>query len=407
MLAELANLNWPSLESELTAIAERTAHTLQVERVSIWRYDDARSAMRCVLLWDNGLQPPPPTELSAQETPKYWAAFHEQRSLVITDAHDHPALDELRVPYIEPLRIGALLDSGIRVHGHALGIVCVEQRATPRHWTLEEQDLVASVADRVGLAFLLDAERVLTEQLQTAQRMESLGMLAGGVAHDFNNLLSIVLANAEVALDGIAHGADVREELLAILDTTRRATSLTRKLLAVARRDVVHPQRVDISDAIRAFHPMAQRIAAPAVQVELSLAELPVAVSIDPTFLDQLLLNLVTNAIQAMPSGGTVTIESGLVASPGISATLSAAPQSIPPDGQFARLTVRDTGVGIPRALLGRVFEPFFSTKGARGTGLGLSMVYGGVRQHGGHITVESQPGVSTAFDVYLPMLSV
>jgi two-component system, cell cycle sensor histidine kinase and response regulator CckA len=406
MLAELANLNWPSLESELTAIAERTAQTLRVERVSIWRYDDTRAAMCCVLLWDDGLQPLPSTELSAKDTPKYWAAFHDQRSLVITDAHTHPALDELRTHYIEPLRIGALLDSGIRARGHALGIVCVEQRDVPRAWTLEEQYFVASVADRVGLAFVLDAERRLTEQLQTAQRMESLGMLAGGVAHDFNNILSIILANTEVALDGVARGDQVGDELMAILDTTRRAMSLTRKLLAVARRDVVRPQRVDISEAIRAFYPMAQRIAAPGVSVQCVLTELPMAVSIDATFLDQLLLNLVTNAIQAMPDGGTVTIESGLVVSPGSTASLSTAPHATLPEGQFARLTVRDTGVGIPRSLLSRVFEPFFSTKGERGTGLGLSMVYGGVRQHGGHITVESEPGVSTVFDVYLPLLA-
>lgn len=407
MLAELANLNWPGLESELSAIAERTAQTLRVERVSIWRYDDTRATMRCVLLWDNGLQPLPSTELSSIDTPKYWAAFHEERSLVITDARVHPALDDLRTTYIEPLRIGALLDSGIRARGLALGIVCVEQRDVPRDWTFEEQDFVASVADRVGFAFLLDAERKLTEQLQTAQRMESLGMLAGGVAHDFNNILSIILANTEVALEGVARGENVADELMAILDTTRRATSLTRKLLAVARRDVVHPQRIDLSEAIRAFYPMTQRIAAPGVSVQLALTELPLAVSIDATFLDQLLLNLVTNAIQAMPAGGTVTIESGMVETPGPSASLSTAPQVALPEGPCARLAVRDTGVGIPRSQLNRIFEPFFSTKGERGTGLGLSMVYGGVQRHGGHISVESEPGVSTVFNVFLPLLPV
>jgi two-component system, cell cycle sensor histidine kinase and response regulator CckA len=405
VLTELANIDWPSLESELSAIAERTATALNVERVSIWRYDDARSAMRCALLWDNGLQPLAPTEFSASETPIYWAAFHEKRSLVIPDARTHPALDELQASYVVPLRIGALLDSGIRARGHALGIVCVEHRGTARTWSLEEQDFVASVADRVGLAFLLDAERRLTEQLQMAQRMESLGLLAGGVAHDFNNLLSIILANTEVALDGIGRGAEVEGELLAILDTTKRATSLTRKLLAIARRDVVRPQRIELGAAVRAFAPMAQRIAAPLISVQLSLTELPLAVSIDATFLDQLLLNLVSNAIQAMPQGGTVTIETGLVVAPGSAASLSSASHAALPEGQFARLTIRDTGVGIPRALLGRVFEPFFSTKGEQGTGLGLSMVYGGVRQHGGHITVESEPGVCTVFDVYVPLL--
>jgi signal transduction histidine kinase len=152
---------------------------------------------------------------------------------------------------------------------------------------------------------------------------------------------------------------------------------------------------------------MAQRISAPGVSVQLALTELPVIVSIDATFLDQLLLNLVTNAIQAMPTGGTVTIESELVVTPGPSPSLSTVPQVALPEGPCARLTVRDTGVGIPQSQLNRVFEPFYSTKGERGTGLGLSMVYGGVQRHGGHITVESEPGVSTVFNVFLPLLPV
>lgn len=402
VLAELATVQWPSLDAELTAIAERTATALAVDRVSIWRYDDTRSSMRCVLLWMGERQPLPTTEISVRTTPSYWRAVHDDRTLAIDDARTDSALAELQASYVEPLEIGAMLDSGIRVRGGALGIVCVEQRRATRSWSTAERDFVASIADRVGMAFLLDRERRLVAQLEFAQRMESLGMLAGGIAHDFNNYLSVILTNAELALLGTS--ADHKEELSAIIEAARRATSLTRKLLTVARRDVVHPQPVEVGTAIRAFTKMVARGTPPSVQLVLALADDPLIVSIDPTFFDQLLLNLVTNAFHAMPAGGTITLETARVMEPGPASSHGVGECPVVPDGQFARLTVRDTGRGIGRELLGRIFEPFFSTKGADGTGLGLSVVYGGVRQHGGYITVESQPELGTTFDVFLPI---
>lgn len=402
VLAELASVHWPSLDDELCAIAERTTTALSVDRVSIWRYDVTRSAMRCALLWEGERRPLPATELSERGTPAYWQAVHEDRTLAIDNARTSPALAELRSTYVEPLGIGAMLDSGIRVRGDALGIVCVEQRGAAREWTLREQDFVASIADRVGMAFLIDKERRLTAKLEFAQRMESLGLMAGGIAHDFNNYLGVILTNAELAFEHSS--GEQRDELSAVIDATRRATSLTRKLLAVARKDVVHPQPVNVSDAIRAFLPMVERGAPTGVRVALSLATDPLVISVDPTFFDQLLLNLVTNAYHAMPRGGVVTIETGLVVEPGTTPLYGIGDLPAVAEGRFARITVRDSGHGIPKELLGHVFEPFFTTKGADGTGLGLSVVYGGVRQHGGYITVESQPEQGATFDVFLPL---
>lgn len=403
VLAELASVHWANLDDELSAIAERTASALAVDRVSIWRYDTTRSSMRCAMLWEGERRPLPATELSARATPTYWRAVHEDRTLVVHDAINSPALVELRHTYIAPLGIGALLDSGIRVRGDALGIVCVEQRGAKREWTVAEEEFVASIADRVGMAFLFDKERRLTAQLEFAQRMESLGLLAGGIAHDFNNYLGVILSNAELALEG--DPTEQRDELHAVIDAARRATSLTRKLLAVARRDSVHPQPVRVDDAIRAFLPIVEGGAPSGVRIHLDLAPPALVVSVDPTFFDQLLLNLVTNAFHAMRSdGGVVTIQTALVVEPGSASTHRVGESPAVPEGRFARITVRDTGLGIPRELLGHVFEPFFTTKGTEGTGLGLSIVYGGVRQHGGYITVESQPGHGTTFDVFLPL---
>lgn len=402
VLAEVASVHWPSLDDELAAIAERSATALGVDRVSIWRYDGSRSSMRCALLWEGERRPVPALELSATSTPRYWQAVHDDRILVVEDARAAVSLAELRESYVIPLGIGAMLDSGIRVRGDALGIVCVEQRGAARAWTAAEQDFVASIADRVGMAFLFDMERRLSAQLEFSQRMESLGLLAGGIAHDFNNYLGVILTNAELAVD--ASGDEQRGELSAIIDAARRATALTRKLLAVARRDVVHPQPVHVGEAIRAFLPMVEGVAPASVRIALALATEPLIVSVDPTFFDQLLLNLVTNAFYAMPEGGEVTLETGLVVEPGSASRHAVGEAPAVPEGRFVRITVRDTGAGIPRELLGHVFEPFFTTKGSDGTGLGLSVVYGGVRQHGGYITVESQPGRGTTFDVFLPL---
>jgi PAS domain S-box-containing protein len=227
-----------------------------------------------------------------------------------------------------------------------------------------------------------DAERAaLQQRLATAQRMEAMGRIAGGVAHDFNNLLTIILCAADSVRDGPAD-----EALADVRDAAQRGAVLTRQLLTFSRRQVSHPVPTDVNRAIRDMQPMLQRLLGDRITAELSLAPQLPAVVIDPAQLDQVLLNLVANARDAMPSGGTLTI--------------STKPLD---DGGRVEIIVTDTGVGMDAATLASMFEPFFSTKGERGTGLGLAVVEGVVRAAGGAVTATSEPGQGTAFSVALP----
>jgi signal transduction histidine kinase/CheY-like chemotaxis protein len=247
-------------------------------------------------------------------------------------------------------------------------------------------------------------------QLLQAQRLESLGQLAGGVAHDFNNLLGVILNYASFASeeleeagesDWAARGESARADLGQIIRAGERAAGLTRQLLAFARREVMRPQVLDLDTAITAVEGMLRRTLGEHVELVTSLAGDLHPVLADPGQLEQVLVNLAVNARDAMPGGGTLTIDTGNIT---VDAE-SIAGGSKSRQGQNVRLRVSDTGTGMPPEIIEHVFEPFFTTKeeGA-GTGLGLPTVYGIVTQADGHIRIHSEPGIGTTFTIMLPV---
>ena len=239
----------------------------------------------------------------------------------------------------------------------------------------------------------------LEEQLRQAQKMEAIGQLAGGVAHDFNNLLTAILTCGRFLQEELGAAHPSRADVDMIVATGQRAAALTRQLLAVARRQQLDPRPFTLAEAVRGMEGMLRRVLGEAIALEVDL-EAPGAVRADLAQLEQVVLNLVVNARDAMPDGGRLTLSvdelaawgPGRPTEPGL------------PAGPLARLRVRDTGVGMSPETQARIFEPFFSTKGpSRGTGLGLSMVYGIVTQSGGALRVQSAPGQGTEVAIYLP----
>ncbi|MCU0623191.1 MAG: ATP-binding protein [Gemmatimonadaceae bacterium] len=400
VLTSLSLVSWPDLDTALESICRAAAEAMGVARVSVWRYDRARSAIFSGPRWHNGIPGWDAHVITATTHPVYWQALHERRVLAIEDAVRDPVLAEFRDHYTVPLGIGAMLDTGIRAERQTLGIVCVEHVGGPRAWSVAEQEFAASVGDRVGLALALDEQRRLEADLRQTQKMEAIGLLAGGVAHDFNNILNVILASAELARDGLAAGDDVGEDLASITAAAHRAAGLTRKLLFIARRETTVREQADLNEIVRGFRPMAASIVDKRVAITLALAEQALPVLADRTFLDQALLNLVSNAGHAMPEGGELTLETGIVEHDGARITFGTSL----PAGRFGRLTVRDTGIGMSSEQLRRIFEPFYTTKGAGGTGLGLAIVYGGMRQHDGHVAAESEAGRGTAFHLLFPL---
>lgn len=246
----------------------------------------------------------------------------------------------------------------------------------------------------------LTERRLLEEQLRQSQKLEALGALAGGIAHDFNNLLSVILGYGELALDRLKDDNPVRRQIIQMRAAADKAASLARQLLAFSRRQVLEPRVLDLNSVVSGLEKILRRVIGENIELKIDLATDLGHVKADPTRVEQIIMNLVVNARDAMPIGGRLSISTGNCE---LDEEYVRKHSSTQP-GSYVMIGVSDSGAGIPPEIQSRIFEPFFTTKGpGKGTGLGLSTVYGIVKQSGGHIWVYSEVGKGTTFKIYLP----
>jgi PAS domain S-box-containing protein len=274
-----------------------------------------------------------------------------------------------------------------------------------RHFTARAVPVVGPDGEiREWIGTVTDGEDrwLAEERLRQAERLESIGRLAGGIAHEANNQMTVILGAAEF-LDRAITDEYVRADVEHVRKAARRTAAITQQLLAYSRRQVLQPQVVDLNDIVAALEPILQRALGEISQLRIHLSPDIGRARADPGQMDQVLLNLVLNARDAMPTGGTLTIRTDNVEVPEHEADAGVVDPVTP--GSYVTLTVSDTGTGMDRETLAHVFEPFFTTKGVgEGTGLGLATVYGIVKQSGGFVTVQSEPGVGSSFQIYLPI---
>ena len=241
----------------------------------------------------------------------------------------------------------------------------------------------------------------LEQQLWQAQKLDALGSLAGGVAHDFNNLLTAIMGYADILREDLGNNPQYAEDLNEIIKASDRATALTRQLLAFSRRQPFEPKALRLDERVADMEKMLRRLLGPTVRLVTATDRELSPILADPNQLEQVLLNLAVNSRDAMPDGGTLTIETR---NERIDEPYAHNASSVPP-GSYVMLAVSDTGMGMNQETLGRLFEPFFTTKEkGKGTGLGLSTVYGIVKQSQGHVIVYSELGVGTTFKCYFPV---
>lgn len=355
------------------------------------------------------------------------------RHLLIEDARTHPLVNDNLA--IRDLNVIAYLGIPLSTpDGYVLGSFCVID-SKPRRWTEEDvsvvQDLAAAVMNEIQLRTEIAARhqaegerddlaavnaRLRTEiaareqaeaqqsklesQLHQARKMEAIGRLAGGVAHDLNNLLSPILGYGEFLLEDPGLADEQRKPLGQILRAGTRARDLVRQLLAFSRKQTLEPRALDINRTIEEFGKLLRRTIPEDIDIQLSLSPDIEPVLADVGQVEQIIMNLAVNAADAMPDGGVLRIETAR-------AELGEPEASDQPEvepGPYALLTISDRGCGMSQDTLDHIFEPFFSTKGEQGTGLGLATVFGIAKQHGGTVQVRSRPNRGTKFEIYLPV---
>jgi signal transduction histidine kinase/HAMP domain-containing protein len=268
------------------------------------------------------------------------------------------------------------------------------------YYSVPVQDSAGALYGRLWSFRDVSQRKQLEEQLRQSRKMETLGSLAGGIAHDFNNLLSPIIGYAELGLNQLAPGDALFVDLSQILKAAARAADLTRQILAFSRKQMLEVKVIDLNDLIREFEGMVRRLIGESITVRTMLAPQPALIRADKSQIEQVVLNMAVNARDAMPEGGTLTIETAEVYLDQRYAERHVEVAA----GDYVMLSISDTGVGIEEAIQDRIFEPFFTTKErGKGTGLGLATAFGVVKQHHGHLWVYSEPGHGTTFKIYLP----
>jgi two-component system, cell cycle sensor histidine kinase and response regulator CckA len=383
---------------ELTRALEHacrvSAQALAVERVGIWFVSDTGTVLRCATLYEASRdQHTTGSELSLALMPLYLQALEQRRVLSMPGAAEANVSQELRDSYLRPLDIRATLDAPVFRQGEIVGVVRHEHVGSSREWTSRDRHFAGSVADLVAIlleqATRLDVEAALSaqrERLVKAERMAALSRMSAGVAHDFNNVLTAMLLRVEALRLDRPSDVELTQALGEVLEAGDRGARLVQQLLTFAKAKTPTPRPVDMSRTLRDMEPMLTTLTQGKAQLRFEAHSSPALINVDPSQLEQVILNLVVNARDAS-QGKPAEVLVRLTLEP-----------------EHVCLTVVDNGAGMDLATQEQVFEPFFTTK-EHGSGLGLSTVYSIVQQAGGNVTVESTEGRGSTFSVRLPRI--
>ena len=392
------------LGSFFDKILEDMGKTLQVCRSYIFSYNNDNTITN-IAEWcapDVAPQIQNLQSLPVGIAPWWNDTLRSGKNICFSNSNDIP--DEKAREFILAQDILSILSVPLFVEGDYYGFIGFDVCRDYRAWPEEDIDLIfslsriiSSVMERKRFEELRDR---LQEQLLQAQKMESVGRLAGGVAHDFNNMLSVIFGNAEVAINQLGREHPVAADIREILDAAERSSDLVKQLLAFARKQVITPGVLNINKVISDIFKILEKLAGNNIKLIQVAGENLWPVKMDESQLGQILVNLVINARDSIEKSGTIIIETA-----GISIDVDYCkknPEFNP--GDYIVLFVRDTGCGIEKETASKIFEPFYTTKApGKGSGLGLSTVYGVVKQNGGFIKVDSEPGMGSVFEIYLP----
>ena len=384
----------------------------QVDRTSIWLYDEHHTKLECIDLFDRrtGLHTIG-RDCCKAEFPNYFTDLKKGRVVEAYDARTDPRWSEF-LPYVQREGITSMLDAAIRVSGEIVGVVCQEHTGPPRRWESDELRFATEVAEHVAQALALaerkkldQKQRELKERLEKAERMESLGILAGGVAHDLNNMLGPLVGYPELILRKIPEDSPFRKQIQRIGNAARDAADVIQDLLTLARRGRYEMRPTNLNEVIETYldSPGYSQLIEkyPGVTVNVDLDNSAGAINGSAPHLSKVVMNLIINAFDAMSDTGTLQVSTARRRVE----RLTGGQQMIEP-GEYVILSVRDSGSGISEEDINKIFEPYYSKKkmGRSGSGLGLSVVYGIVKDHGAYYDIQSKLGEGTEFSLYFPV---
>ena len=406
-LIQLAKLNGASgakLREIWLELAEIAARTLQVERVGAWTLVDEDRALRCrYLLQNSNRQLFQGVVLRAQDFPSYFRAMEERRTIAANNALDSPLTRELRRSYLEPLGITSMLDAPIYLDGRIVGVVCHEHVGPPRRWSDADCAFASAVADNISRLYgeygRSHAESTLAayqQHLMELHRMEAVGRMAAGVAHDFRGLIGVALGFAELIRRVPELPPQADHYAQRVVESLERGRRMTDEIVRYGKDDPVSPRVLEAGAAVIAASAMFRVVLGENIRLTVRADPAASRVFVDPAQLERALLNLVLNARDAMPSGGElrIAIEDATVEDD---------------DGEpatYVAISVSDTGSGMDENTRANAFKPFFTTKGERGTGLGLVIVDQIAARAGGRVAIESERDQGTTVRMYLPRIA-
>jgi len=388
VLSRFYTLKPGDLESVLREITEVVARTLEVDRVNVWVYNGDRTAIECLDLFEQSAGRHSHGQVIKRAGHEsYFNTVDSADVIVAADALTDPRTASLTETYLQPAGITSVLDVPLQMRGVAAGVLCCTHTGPTRNWTPDEQTFAVAVANLVSVLLAQLEQQKLDGQLRQTQKLEALGTLAGGIAHDFNNILGAIISFTELTCQDHRKDAELQENLGEVLKAARRAVSLVQQILMFSRRQKQERKRIQLAPVVAEVLKLLRSTLPATIEIQSDLSWGIRPVLADPTQIHQVVMNLCTNAAHAMRGKpGVLRVALG------------------PSRPGHVQLTVKDTGHGIDPATLNRIFDPFFTTKlPGEGTGLGLAVVHGIIKEHNGEITVDSQLGAGTTFRVELP----